>query len=103
MKVDLTLLKKYIEELELELKVAEAVKSKDALSDEEANNAINARLISLSKAAGLCLGVSQEAGMLITDIQKLVSASFLPSKSSKSDLTDNMLSSFLKTYKGAGN
>jgi hypothetical protein len=61
-KVDLTLLKKFVSELELNLTVADGIQvAKGDVSD---------YLVEMAKSAGLALSISQEATMLVGDINK---------------------------------
>lgn len=64
-KVDLTVLKKLVGELESTLNTAYAIAS--------AANPDNAeRVVELSKAAGLCAGIMQESSLLVLDIHAVV-------------------------------
>jgi len=61
-KIDLKLLKKFVSELELNLSVADGIHvAKGDVSD---------YLVELAKSAGLALSISQEATMLVGDINK---------------------------------
>jgi len=61
-KIDLTLLKKFVSELELNLTVADGIQvAKGDVSD---------YLVEMAKSAGLALSISQEATMLVGDINK---------------------------------
>lgn len=83
-KVDLTLLKRLVGELETSLTTAEGIKS-SATSDPAEF------VIEMSKAAGLCSGVMQESLMLIGDIQNLTLSVQNPTSSVKGDLLDKIL------------
>lgn len=63
-KVDLKLLRQLVDSLESSLKSSEAL-----LQDK---NAMNSFIVELSKAVGLAAGISQEANLLIGDIQSQV-------------------------------
>lgn len=82
-KVNLTLLKKLVGELEASLTTAESIKS-------SVNSDVNEYIIEMSKAAGLCAGVMSEAGMLVGDVQTMVMSVQNPA-SAKSDLLDKIL------------
>jgi hypothetical protein len=81
-KVDLTLLKKLVGELEASLTTADGIKT--------AEGDITEYIVELSKAAGLTAGVMQEAGMLIGDIQNQVMQVQNPTPS-KSDFLEKLL------------
>lgn len=89
-KINLTLLKKFVGELETSLTTAESIKS-------SANSDVNEYIIEMSKAAGLCAGVMSEAGMLVGDVQTMVMMAQNPT-SAKSDLLDKILA----PLKGSG-
>lgn len=61
-KVDLTLLKKFIAELELNLSVADGIHA--------TKGNVNDYLVEMAKSAGLAVSVSQEANMVVGDIHK---------------------------------
>lgn len=81
-KIDLTLLKKLVGELENSLTTADGIRS--------AEGDITEFVVELAKAAGLAAGVMQEAGMLIGDIQSQVMAVQSPSPT-KSDFLEKLL------------
>lgn len=89
MKVDITYLKRLISELEKLSEEAEKLKS------EEINISQHEYLIALNKAAGICLGVTTEAGALVGDIQKLIVQAFKP----KEDNYNSLLDTYLKPIK----
>lgn len=64
--VDLTLLKRFVNELEIALKAAD--KARVDLSESDSST----YLVELSKATGLAASVSQEAVMLVGDIRKQI-------------------------------
>ncbi len=66
-KINLSILKRLVEELEVS--IANAEKKSEATQ----NNAIEFT-IEMFKAAGLCAGINKEASMLIADISYLVQA-----------------------------
>ena len=66
-KINLSILKRLVEELEIS--IANAEKKSEATQ----NNAIEFT-IEMFKAAGLCAGINKEASMLIADISYLVQA-----------------------------
>jgi hypothetical protein len=91
MKVDLTLLKRLVSELET------SVSTMDTLGDKTFSKENGVELaVEASKAAGVAAGVMQEAGMLILDIQNLVQGSQM--SKSKSDLMEKIMG----TLKGPG-
>jgi hypothetical protein len=81
-KVDLTLLKKLVGELESSLTTADGIKT--------AEGDVTEYIVELSKAAGLTAGVMQEAGMLIGDIQSQVMQVQSPGPA-KSDFLEKLL------------
>lgn len=84
-KADLTLLKRLMSELENSLGTANSM-STDIDAD------LNEYVIELSKAAGLCSGIMQEASMLILDISQQVRHSQSPANSKSIDLLEKILS-----------
>ena len=93
-KVDLTLLKRLMAELENSLATANGINT-DVESD------LNEYVIELSKATGLCTGIMQEASMLVLDISSLVHTSQPPSGSKGADFLDKILGP-LKGGNGSG-
>lgn len=79
-KVDLTLLKRLVEELESTLAKAE---------EQNASGDKTAFIVEGNKATGLAAGVMMEAGMLMGDIQSLLQGN--PSSTVKSDFLDKLL------------
>jgi len=90
-KIDLTVLKRLVSELESELTTAEGIKT-DVNADQVE------WLITLNKATGLAAGVLTEAGLLMGDIQLLLSG---PSAGGASD--KDFLNKLLGGFKGPGN
>lgn len=88
-KVDLTLIKQFVSGLEESLATADSIK---AVAGDK-----NEYIIEMSKAAGLCAGIMQEAGMLIGDVQAHVMAVQAPSPS---QVGGDLLSKFLGPLKG---
>ena len=70
-RVDLTLLKRLMAELENSLDTAKGINT-DVDSD------MNEYVIEMSKAAGLCAGLMQEASCLVLDIAEQVRTSQTP-------------------------
>ena len=70
-KVDLTLLKKLVGELENTLNTADGIKKSGSPSN---STNVNDYIVEMSKATGLATGVMQEAAMLIMDIGSFVGA-----------------------------
>jgi hypothetical protein len=93
-KVDLTLLKKLVGELESHLNTAGGI--------QEAEGDIHEYIIEMSRAAGVAAGVMAEAGLVIGDIHHSVRAlSVTPGKSDK-DFLEKLLGG-LTGLKGPGN
>lgn len=82
-KINLTLLKKLVEELEISLLAADGIK-KSTGSDN------NDYVIELSKSIGLCSGVALEAEALISDITNNVN--FSQTSPSKMELLNKLFS-----------
>jgi len=101
MKVNITYLKKLVDQLETELKTSE-MDTGTALSKEAQEALEHEKLIALNKAGGVCMGIYQEAIMLVSDIHKVVASSFGPPKSSKDDVVETLLGSFNKSFKVNG-
>lgn len=89
MKIDITYLKRLVTELESLTSEAEQIQSEN---DIKANPSPNEYLVTISKAAGICLGITSEASALVGDIQKIVGQSF--NKPKEENLTS--LLDFLK-------
>ena len=89
-KVDLTVLKRLLSELESELAIADGIKT-DVNADRVE------WIVSLNKATGLAAGVMSEAGLLMGDIQQLMSGS--PATADKQDFLNRLLGGL----KGPGN
>jgi hypothetical protein len=90
-KVDLTVLKRLVSELEIQLDdanvITEGSLTKDAMVD---------YTVEMSKASGLAAGVMKEAGMLVMDIESLVSGS------AGNSANKDMLSKLMQGTKGPG-
>lgn len=80
-KVDLTLLKKLVGELETSLATVDSINT-------DTNPDVNELTVEASKAAGLAAGVMRESSSLILDIDDLVRGSQSPKP--KSDLLDKL-------------
>jgi len=89
-KIDLTLLKRMVAELEASLGVADGIKT-DVTGDKVE------WIVELNKATGLAAGVMTEAAMLMGDLQHLVQGG--PSSLNKQDFLDKLLGGL----KGPGN
>jgi len=76
-KVDTSLLKKLVAELDVYLESAQ--QAKDSISRENPDT-VNAFIVELQKAAGLSSGVAQEAAALIADITGEVRSQFVSTK-----------------------
>lgn len=81
-RVDLTVLKRLVSELESELAVAEGIKT-DVNADRVE------WIVSLNKATGLAAGILSESGLLMGDIQQLMSGG--PAASDKTDFLNKIL------------
>lgn len=79
--VDLTLLKRFVSELETGLATADAIRTVEG--------PIPDYLVEMSKTSGLAASVMQEASMLVGDIQKQMMQLQNPS-SSQGDLLDKL-------------
>lgn len=90
-KVDLTLLKRLVSELETSVSTLGTLGTESASKERAIELTVEA-----SKAAGVAAGVMQEAGMLILDIQNLVQGSQM--SQNKSDLLEKIMG----TLKGPG-
>lgn len=80
-KVDLTLLKRMISELEASLSVAEGIKT-------DVNGDKVEWIVEMNKATGLAAGVMTEAGLLMGDIQHAILGG--PPNGNKQDLLDKI-------------
>jgi hypothetical protein len=83
-KVDLTLLKRLVGELEHSINTAEAIRT-DVKTDKVELT------VEASKAAGIAAGIMSEAGALIMDIRDMVDGGVMPKN--KNDLLDKLLGS----------
>lgn len=102
LKADLSLLKKYVEEIEVGLDKAYDIR--DSFLNEKGKEFItkhNQFLIELSKVTGLCVGISQEAGLITSDLQTIAKYS-KPSSEDSEDEPLNILNNFLKNNKNTG-
>lgn len=84
-KIDLTILKRMVAELEASVNTAEAIRT-DVKADKVE------WVVELHKATGLAAGVLTEAGLLMGDIQHLVQGG--PATSNKQDLLEKILGGF---------
>lgn len=89
-KVDLSLLKRLVGELDSMIAAAEGM-STDVKADK------NEWVLELSKATGVAAGIMTEAGLLMGDIQHLIAGS--PAGAPKSDLLEKLFGGL----KGPGN
>jgi hypothetical protein len=89
-KIDLSLLKRLVAELESSLSTVENMETDIPASKNEL-------IVEASKAAGLAAGVMQEASMLMGDIHALVEGSMTPK--GKNEFLEKLLGSL----KGPGN
>jgi len=90
LKVNLTLLKRLVSELDVALQAAEAVK------EGEGTESLHDYVVEMSKCAGLAAGVMAESSMLVGDIQHVIQHAQGPA--SKGDA----LSKLLGSLKGGG-
>lgn len=81
-KVDLTLLKRMVAELESSLTTAESIKT-DVNADKVE------WVVEMNKATGLAAGVMTEAGLLMGDIQQIIQG--VPGSASKQDFLEKLL------------
>ena len=84
MKVNLSMIKKLVAELESGLEAAEGLKTKEGAS-------IGDCVVEMSKAAGLAAGIMQEGTFLVNDIQAVVRVVQQP-PAPKNDFLDKILS-----------
>jgi hypothetical protein len=84
-KIDLTILKRMVAELEASVNTAEAIRT-DVKADKVE------WIVELNKATGLAAGVLTEAGLLMGDIQHMVQGG--PSAGNKQDLLEKILGGF---------
>lgn len=91
-KIDLTILKRMVSELEFSIQKAEAITGTTSADKVET-------IVELNKATGLAAGVLTEAGLLMADIQHLVAGGGATSESSKQDFIKQLLGGL----KGPGN
>lgn len=89
-KIDLSIVKRLMAELESIVQHAEDIKT-DVSGDKIEY------VVEMSKAAGICAGIIGETGMLMGDIQSLVHGASAPS-ASKADFLEKILG-----LKGPGN
>jgi hypothetical protein len=88
MKVDLTLVKRLVAELET------ALASADNIRANKTEENILDYVVEMSKCTGLAAGIMQEATLLMGDIQKVTNHHTLPK--------EDILSSLLGAIKGGG-
>lgn len=82
-KIDLTLLKKFVAELENSLVVADGIRVAEGDQQDY--------LVELAKASGLSFSLSQEATMLVGDIQKQMM--HIQNPAGKSDILEKLFGS----------
>lgn len=89
-KIDLTVLKQLVGELENSLTTADSIKADSAskLSD---------FIVEMSKAAGLAMGIMQESSALVMDVQASIQMSQGPAPK------EDGLKSLMNLLKGGGN
>ena len=98
MKADLTLMHKLVAELEKQLD--DSYKLRDTIKETKDQETYFKYVIEISKAVGILSGISQEASLLIGDMQKLIQIASQPN-----DMEDptSMLQSILSPLgKGKG-
>lgn len=93
-KVDLTLIKKLVGELETSLATAEGMRTTSEPMD------VNEYVVEMSKAIGLASGISSEASLLVADIAAVTRVNQAPAPKTDSvfDTLDKILGG-----KGSGN
>jgi len=89
-KIDLTLLKKLVGELEATLATADGIKA------EKTEENVSDYVVEMSKCAGLAAGVAEEATLLIADVRQAIRYNTSPAPK------DDTLSSILGVLKGSG-
>lgn len=89
-KIDLTIIKKLVGELESALSLA------DSMDEQEKTEAV----VELAKAAGLALAAAQEAQLLVSDISKLIMETNAPKGEASNQFTK--LLGDLAGFKGGG-
>jgi hypothetical protein len=88
-KVQLTLLKKYVEALEKSLDTADSIKEgADAGSD------VTEYMLEMARAAGISMAIMQEASMLVGDMQQLVKSTTSYGVKPASDPLSDLFSKF---------
>lgn len=104
-KVDLTLLKKLVAELERTLTVVDTIRAavpttpdifadldtSVSVSGDTAKSHTHDYIIELSKSSGLAACVMQEAGLLVGDIQSLILMTQNPTPAKGGDILDKLL------------
>jgi hypothetical protein len=87
-KIDLSLIKKLVGELETTLQTAEAINQESALND---------WISEMSKASGLAASASQEASLLVHDVYALIRASQgLANKKNAENSLEQLLGGLIK-------
>ena len=81
-KVDLTLVKRLVSELEAQMALADKVE----LSTEKTD-----WVVEMNKAAGLAAGLMTEAGLLVGDIQHIIGGMGMPTGGKGADYLDKIL------------
>jgi len=99
-KIDLSLLKKMLIELELQLNSAYVIR--DELNVKQSDDKFQKYIIELSKAIGIISGMAQESSLLIGDIQKLVQMSS-PVPDAPNEFESILSALKNKTNKSSGN
>lgn len=101
-KADLTLLKRYIDELEKELNAAYKLRDEAHISG-ELKLSYQDFMLALSKAIGILSGINTESGLLIGDVYKIAKYSEPKSLSSNEDEPSNMIDNLLNFTKNHKN
>lgn len=98
MNIDITYLEELVLELKNLIKESEDHKAGAALCSIDEQKILDRKvLVAMCKAAGVCLGISQEGALLVGDINKIVSVGGQNPK--KEDSLDGLLNKFLKPQK----
>jgi hypothetical protein len=95
-KVNLTLLKRLVSELETTLESAEEI----AANKTEDN--VQNYIVEMSKCTGLAAGIMQEATMLVGDIQQMVKINTMPGGGGAKEDLSSLLAGLLKGGSGGG-
>jgi hypothetical protein len=101
-KLNFTLLKKLVTELEVASDLAEKVREGKKLYESEAD--YNNFVVEVSKVAGLCTSVSTEALALVKDCQQLLKFALMPERSTNDFGLADLLSGYMPSGdNGSGN